>query len=132
MRPLALLISSYLLLGVCPAPAQRISATPPKFTVSPRQKVNFRKIKVNRRKARWITIRNQGGGNINVSWSGHPSDEFSTQYGGTALSSNTRFKLKFWFQPNDSGRFEVPLVFTTDDPQRPEVTILLTGVGFFR
>jgi len=123
-----LLVASLLLACLLPVQAQ----TPPQFTVSPARQLNFGKVKVGKRKVRWFTLRNRGGGNINVSWNARPSGEFSTRYGGIAIGPNEKFRFECDFSPPDKGRYEAELVFTTDDPQRPEVTLLLTGTGYFR
>src|SRR5699024_10577349 len=98
----------------------------------PMQKLNFGRVAVGRQRARWIRVFNRGGGTLNVTWSSHPSAEFETSYGGTSINAGQSFKFKFFFAPLDRGRVEVPLTFTTNDPQRPSVTITLVGTGYFR
>lgn len=108
------------------------AATPPRFVVKPGKVLNFGRVAVGQRKTKWLRIRNAGAGMINVTWTPRPSQEFESSYSGVGLDARRTFKWKFAFSPTDKGLFEAPLTFTTDDPQRPEVTILLRGQGYFR
>lgn len=108
------------------------AATPPRFVVKPGKVLNFGRVAVGKGKSKWIQIRNAGAGIVNVTWDAHPSQEFEAHYSGVGLDARRTFKWKFSFVPTDKGHFEAPLTFTTDDPQRPEVTITLRGQGYFR
>jgi hypothetical protein len=94
--------------------------------------VNFGKVRVGKKKTITYRVGNRGGEALVAIWEDHPSPEFEGNTEGGSFDPGRTFKYQMTFQPTDAGRFEVPLVFTTNDPQRPEVTLTLRGQGYIR
>jgi HYDIN/CFA65/VesB-like, Ig-like domain len=77
-----------------------------------------------------VRIKNHGKGMLNGSVSGPAGAPFSaTGTGPFTFSPGNSRRVKVTFSPTSAGTFSTQLTITSDDPDRPAISVPITGTA---
>ena len=111
---------------VAAVPLSGSAVVPPRIEVS-RDEVRFGDLLTVDRGTETITVGNEGGLDLEATFILEGDSEFSLSSGGTVLASGESHKLRVTFAPEAVGEYAATLRVESNDPEREEVKIPLSG-----
>ncbi|WP_162136910.1 choice-of-anchor D domain-containing protein [Alcanivorax hongdengensis] len=103
----------------------------PQIDVSPGT-LSFDQVQIGLNKTLAVTVRNVGGAALGISsieLDGPDSSQFLLSHDCTTLLSGDQCQVQVTFVPNTDGNAEATLRVHSDDPQRPDMAVAVTGSG---